>query len=70
MKADGVIDLPARSLDIELAIGDRARADAGEDVKPAPRQVIDLHGPWAQPTMQPVAAPSTGEPHDTPAGPG
>ena len=70
MKADGVIDLPARSLDIELAIGDRARADAGEDVKPAPRQVIDLHGPWAQPTMQPVAAPGTGEPHDTPAGPG
>ena len=70
MKADGVIDLPARSLDIELTIGDRARADAGEDVKPAPRQVIDLHGPWAQPTMQPVAAPGTGEPHDTPAGPG
>ncbi len=70
MKADGVIDLPARSLDIELAIGDRARADAGEDVKPAPRQVIDLRGPWAQPTMQPVAAPGTGEPHDTPAGPG
>jgi AsmA protein len=75
MKADGVIDLPARSLDLELAIGDRARADAGDDVKPAPREVINLHGPWAQPTLQPAAAPvpgtpDTDDPQDTPAGPG
>jgi hypothetical protein len=73
MKADGAIDLPARSLDIELAIGDRARSDAGEDVKPAPREVIDLRGPWTQPTVQPVAAPGTpdtDEQQDTPAGPG
>ncbi|HUJ38313.1 MAG TPA: AsmA-like C-terminal region-containing protein [Hyphomicrobium sp.] len=72
MKADGAIDLPGHSLDIELAIGDRARADAGEDVKPAPREVIDLRGPWVQPTLQPVAAPGTPNPEqqDTPAGPG
>ncbi len=72
MKADGAIDLSAHSLDIELAIGDRARADAGEDAKPAPREVIDLHGPWAQPTLQPVAAPGAPdtEPQDTPGGPG
>ena len=72
MKADGAIDLPDHSLDIELAIGDRARADAGEDVKPAPREVIDLRGPWVQPTLQPVAAPGTPNPEqqDTPAGPG
>jgi AsmA protein len=72
MKADGAIDLPGHSLDIELAIGDRARADAGEDVKPAPREVIDLRGPWVQPTLQPVAAPGTPNPQqqDTPAGPG
>jgi AsmA-like protein len=72
MKADGAIDLSAHSLDLELAIGDRARADAGDDVKPAPREVIDLHGPWGQPTLQPVAAPGmpNSEPQDTPAGPG
>ncbi|MGZ5890199.1 MAG: AsmA family protein, partial [Hyphomicrobium sp.] len=71
MKADGAIDLPARSFDLELAIGDRANADDGADAKPAPRDVIDLHGPWSQPTLQPVAAPpGTGEPQDTPAGPG
>lgn len=72
MKADGAIDLPDHSLDIELAIGDRARADAGENVKPAPREVIDLRGPWVQPTLQPVAAPGTPNPEqqDTPAGPG
>jgi AsmA protein len=70
MRADGAIDLPARSLDLELAIGDRANADDGADAKPAPRDVIDLHGPWLEPTLQPVAAPGTGEPQDTPAGPG
>jgi uncharacterized protein involved in outer membrane biogenesis len=73
MKADGAIDLPAHSLDLELAIGDRARVDAGEDVKPAPREVIDLRGPWVQPTLQPVAAPAapgTDNAQDTPAGPG
>jgi AsmA protein len=75
MKADGAIDLPARSLDLELAIGDRARANAGDDVKPAPREVIVLHGPWAQPTLQPAAAPAPATPdpddvQDTPAGPG
>jgi AsmA protein len=70
MKADGAIDLPARSFDLELAIGDRANTDDGADAKPAPRDVIDLHGPWSQPTLQPVAAPGTSEPQDTPAGPG
>jgi len=75
MKADGAIDLPARSLDLELAIGDRARAEAGDDVKPAPREVIEVHGPWAQPMLQPAAAapaPATPDtdPQDTPAGPG
>jgi len=73
MKADGAIDLPAHSLDIELTIGDRARAGAGEDARPAPREVINLHGPWVQPTLQPVAAPGTpdtDEQQDTPAGPG
>jgi AsmA protein len=71
MKANGAIDLPKRSLDLELAIGDRARADTGDEVKPGPREVIDLHGPWSQPTLQPVATPaSPREPQDTPGGPG
>ena len=46
MKADGAIDLATRSFDLELAIGDRANTDDGADAKPAPRDVIDLHGPW------------------------
>jgi hypothetical protein len=68
MKAEGVIDLPTRRLDLELAIGERARADAASDAKPRKREVIDMHGPWAQPNLRPGAVP--GEPPYGPPNPG
>jgi AsmA protein len=53
MKAEGVIDLPTRRLDLEVAIGDVAQASATEPVTPSKREeVIDMHGPWSQPSLQ------------------
>jgi AsmA protein len=69
MKADGVIDLPTRRLDLELAIGDReAGADGAKLLK---REVIDMRGPWTQPSLQPWGAPAkAGEPAYGPPSPG
>jgi AsmA protein len=61
MKAEGAINLPTRRLDIELAIGDRAREDAGSDVKPGKREVIDMRGPWIDPDVRSGAG-RAGEP--------
>jgi AsmA protein len=65
MKARGAIDLPTRSLDLELAIGDRQLPDpvteAVPGAKPNPavapkpperREVLDMRGPWAQPIVR------------------
>jgi AsmA family len=54
VNAEGVIDLPANRLDVELAIGEKPVADAA----PAPStpqdiQVIDLRGPWVEPHVAP-----------------
>jgi len=57
MKAEGAIDLPSRRLDIELAIGDRAKADAAEPTNPGKIDVIDMHGPWTDPSLRPAATP-------------
>ena len=56
MKAEGAIDLPTRSLDLELAIGDRPPADATAGVQPAKtREIIDMRGPWAEPDVRSAA---------------
>jgi AsmA protein len=52
MKAEGAIDLTSRKLDLELAIGDRARADAPDSAAPRKREVIDMHGPWTRPSLR------------------
>jgi hypothetical protein len=49
--------LPSRRLDIELAIGDRVKADAAEPVKSGNIEVIDMHGPWTDPSLRPAAPP-------------
>ncbi len=62
MKAEGAIDLPTRSIDLELAIGDRPQPDAAAGVQPVKtREVIDMRGPWTQPDVHsnaPVASPT------------
>lgn len=58
VKAEGVINLPARQLDLELAIGDRPAPDAS-DTKLKPTQVIDMRGPWAKPDVEPIVPVST-----------
>jgi AsmA protein len=53
LKADGAISLLERRLDLELAIGDLAKADIeGGEPKLQPRDVIDVHGPWSEPTLR------------------
>lgn len=53
LKADGAISLLERRLDLELAIGDLAKADVeGGEPKLQPRDVIDVHGPWSEPTLR------------------
>jgi AsmA protein len=47
VKAEGVIDLATHRLDLELQIGDVASATAGART----HQVIDVHGPWADPAL-------------------
>ena len=58
VKAEGVINLPARQLDMEFAIGDRPAADAS-DTPLKPTQVIDMRGPWAKPDVEPITPVST-----------
>lgn len=67
VKADGVIDLPTRRLDLELAIGDRETAADG--AKSLKRDVIDMHGPWTEPSLRPGAS-KPGEPAYGPPSPG
>jgi AsmA protein len=55
VKAEGAIDLPTRQLDIEVAIGEAAQAGATEAAVPKKRDVIDMHGPWTEPTLAPGA---------------
>jgi len=50
--AEGAIDLPTRRLDLELAIGKQAQADSAEGTSADKRDIIDMHGPWAQPSLQ------------------
>ena len=69
MKAEGAINLPTRRLDIELAIGDRARVDPASDVKPGKRELIDMRGPWMDPDVRPGTRPAS-EPQFGPPNPG
>jgi len=61
LKADGVISLIERRLDVELAVGDVAKpARPGETataVKLQPRNLIDVHGSWSAPTIHNRPAP-------------
>jgi AsmA protein len=69
LKADGVIDLPTRRLDLELAIGDQPTGADG--AKPQKREVIDMRGPWTQPSLQPGGGPAkAGGPAYGPPSPG
>ncbi len=52
MKAEGAIDLPTHRLDLELAIADKAKDGATDAVSPPKREVIDMHGPWSEPSLQ------------------
>jgi AsmA protein len=71
MKAEGAIDLPTRQLDIELAIGDRVSADAAEPAKRGKVEIIDMHGPWTDPSLRPAATPvNSGAPQPGPRDPG
>lgn len=68
MKAEGAIDLPTRRLDLELAIGDREEADTTKDAKPGKREVIDMRGPWTEPSVR--AGAGVGEATYSPPDPG
>jgi len=59
VEADGAINLSARMLDLSLVIGDRP-ADAAKDTKPETREVIDMRGPWKEPSLRPGLFPSEG----------
>lgn len=60
--AEGAISLPERAFDLSLVIGDRPPEDAAEGTGPEPREVIDMHGPWADPKLEPGPIPRTGTP--------
>jgi uncharacterized protein involved in outer membrane biogenesis len=71
VKAEGAIDLPARRLDLELAIGDVAKTSATDAAAPKKSDVIDMHGPWSQPKLETgTAAPLTPPPPSPPRDPG
>jgi len=59
VEAEGAINLAARMLDLSLVIGDRP-ADAAEDAKPKPRAIIDMRGPWTEPSLRPGLFPRNG----------
>lgn len=60
VEAEGAINLSARMLDLSLVIGDRPAADAAEDARPEPRVVIDMRGPWKEPSLRPGLFPANG----------
>ncbi|MEE8309539.1 MAG: hypothetical protein V3R34_04000, partial [Hyphomicrobium sp.] len=60
VEAEGAINLTARMLDLSLVIGDRPAADAAEDARPEPRVVIDMRGPWKEPSLRPGLFPTNG----------
>jgi hypothetical protein len=55
MTAEGAIDLPARLIDVEFAIGDRTQPDGTPS--PSRGEVIDMHGPWADPDVKAGGSP-------------
>ena len=55
MTAEGAIDLPARAIDVEFAIGDRAQPDGTPS--PSRGEVIDMHGPWTEPDVKAGGSP-------------
>jgi AsmA protein len=59
MKAEGAIDLPTQRLDLELAIGNAVTGSTDLGTTPI-SDVIDMHGPWTEPKLEPgaVAAPA------------
>lgn len=61
VEAEGAINLAARMLDLSLVIGDRPPADAAKDAKPEPREVIDMRGPWKEPSLRAGLFPKNGE---------
>jgi AsmA protein len=62
MKAEGAIDLPTRRLDLELAIGEVAQVSATSTATAHKRDVIDMHGPWTGPKLEPGSASPAGPP--------
>lgn len=60
VEAEGAINLSARMLDLSLVIGDRPPADAAEDARPEPRVVINMRGPWKEPSLRPGLFPRNG----------
>jgi hypothetical protein len=60
VEAEGAIHLSARMLDLSLVIGDRPAADAAEDARPEPRVVINMRGPWKEPSLRPGLYPRNG----------
>jgi AsmA protein len=69
VKAEGAIYLPTHRLDLELAIGDVVTGSTNV-ASPSKSDVIDMHGPWTEPELEPgaVAAPAplkmpSSEPH-------
>lgn len=60
VEAEGAINLSARMLDLSLVIGDRPAADAAEDARPEPRVVINMRGPWKEPSLRPGLYPRNG----------
>ncbi|HEX9880906.1 MAG TPA: AsmA-like C-terminal region-containing protein [Hyphomicrobium sp.] len=53
VKAEGAINLPTRRLDLELAIGNVAIADTTGAATPQKSDLVDMHGPWLEPTLEP-----------------
>ena len=57
LTADGAISLLDRRLDVELAIGDIAKADSADApeatsaLKLQKREIINVHGPWSAPAI-------------------
>jgi uncharacterized protein involved in outer membrane biogenesis len=60
VEAEGAINLSERMLDLSLVIGDRPAADAAEDARHEPRVVINMRGPWKEPSLRPGVFPRNG----------